>query len=130
MPNDPPPQTIPWHHHINIEVDDYAPDGSPDLTEALQVGGTTTGLQVKVGRFTDPTNPDPAAKDASFVEDTNDGRVVRLGAISTGVSTGTVNILAPGISDPISVPYTTGVMPDQSRLEIPSGGITGPFPGA
>lgn len=129
MPNDAPPQTIPWHQHINIEVVDYEPDGDVDTAEALQVGGTTTGLQIKVGHFTDPSNTDLAVRDASFVENTATGRVVRLGAISATAVSGSVNIFAPGIADPIAVPYTTGAMPDQSRVEIPSGGITGPFQG-
>lgn len=118
-------QNIPWHEHISVDVTDLAPDGTLDTTEALTVGGTTTGLQVTIGRYTDPSNPNAAARDASFVADPL-GRVVRFGATSATSVVGTAQIMAPGVSDPIGVPYTTGAMPDQSAL---AGVANGPFPG-
>jgi hypothetical protein len=127
MPNDAPHQAIPWGQHVTLKVLDFEPDGDHDVAEALQIGGQTTGLTVKVGTLTDPTNPDPAVADASFVESAATGRYVRIGASSQTSVSGTLNILAPGVSDPIAVPYTTGAMPDQSRLELAE--LAGPFPG-
>lgn len=124
------PQVIPYGKHINIKVLDFLASGAPDLTEALQIGGTSTGLTVKVGNLLDndlpegPTNP--------FTEDPADGRIVRMGASSISAQSGALNIIAPGTPGPglenvIQVPYSTLAQPSQEHVAV--GSITGPFDG-
>lgn len=126
-----PPTLIPWHHHVTKRLDDFEADGDPDLTEVIQIGGTTTGLQITMGNLTDPNNADPQVADASFVAAAN-GRYARMYAISTNPSSGTVNFIAPGTPGPgksnvVQFEYTTGAMP--SAEELIGGPVLGPFPG-
>lgn len=121
---------IPFGQHFNFLAKDFEADGDPDNTEALQIGGTTTGLSVKVGNLTDNSQPESGSN--TFTEDVAHGRIVRMGAIAPNGATGSLNVIAPGTPGPgqeniVTIPYTASAQPSQEHLE--SGGTTGPFPG-